>query len=868
MKTRLLCLLPPLLLAVTALRGQQAPSDDFAALRARFGLAARFDRDFPRERVYLHMDQSTYYPGETLFFKAYVVRSSSLRPAPVSRVLHVCLLDMDGSVVERGQFRVDSLGRARGEFALKRTFRPAYYEIKAFTREMLNWTDEAAFSRVFALLPPPREPGRLDETVEMERPESESDLGEGHRRPYPWLGGRAGRAVVEFYPEGGALAAGTAGRVAFRMTDGRGRPLADSLRLYAGDGRPLAGARPEHEGMGLLSLPADAGRAWAEVTRDGRTQRFDLPAPQPGGVTMRVDEAEGPEGCRATLTAGPDLPGRLLTGLMVTCRDRVCHFDTLTLAAGDEVELTLPAGAFRAGVNRIDLIAPDGRELASRLWWQDAEEKRLRLDVRQNDSLYAPFSPAALELRVSDAEGRPVAMNFSLAVYDEDLLPARPGAGIAAELLLGSEVRGYLHRPDYYFAARDAAHRRALDLLLLVQGWRATPAATLCRRDTFRVAEPIEERLTLLGDVLRDNDRLRPYPGVNLTVSLFTRDGGAMQGRTRTDSLGTFKFEFAEDFEGDWIGHISTRDDSGRARWSRVRLRRSFGLGPRALDPREFLLEPYAPPAGAAEPEVFAWPDTIPRTLSANISETVVRPPGGYRGLRGGRYTYRGGERAGLKRTARYINVAAEADRLRDEGRGMTSLFGLLEALDIGFTQNADGLQYRGRRILTLENNDSEAAVRNKAAIGNDTRAWADEPPTADEYKSVILVDNAEDFHRLTGHSLEEYLGPREEGWDREHAVILYSRPDFMYFRQQKGVDKRVIPGYAPRLPFFSPDYRRIDLPDAADHRRTLHWAPDVETDAEGKASAVFFTGARNGTRLRLSAEGVTADGRLLSVGP
>ena len=40
------------------------------------------------------------------------------------------------------------------------------------------------------------------------------------------------------------------------------------------------------------------------------------------------------------------------------------------------------------------------------------------------------------------------------------------------DLLLMSEIKGYVRRPSWYFESDDTLHRRALDELLMVQGWR------------------------------------------------------------------------------------------------------------------------------------------------------------------------------------------------------------------------------------------------------------------------------------------------------------------------------------------------------------------------------------------------------------
>ena len=47
-----------------------------------------------------------------VWFKAYVVRASTLRPDPVSKVLYVELLDDCGRIAQRRLLRLDSLGRA------------------------------------------------------------------------------------------------------------------------------------------------------------------------------------------------------------------------------------------------------------------------------------------------------------------------------------------------------------------------------------------------------------------------------------------------------------------------------------------------------------------------------------------------------------------------------------------------------------------------------------------------------------------------------------------------------------------------------------------------------------------------------------
>lgn len=101
-----------------------------------------FNREYPQEKVYLHMDNRSYYIGDTIWFKAYVMNALSLRPTHTSGVLYVELLNENGVEMEHKKLRVED-GMCHGEFSLEDYYRTGYYEIRAYTRNMLNFGNEA-----------------------------------------------------------------------------------------------------------------------------------------------------------------------------------------------------------------------------------------------------------------------------------------------------------------------------------------------------------------------------------------------------------------------------------------------------------------------------------------------------------------------------------------------------------------------------------------------------------------------------------------------------------------------------------------------------------------------------------------------------
>ena len=183
------------------------------SLRGRVGNIGVFNRLFPQEKAYLHFDNTGYFRGETMWFSAYVVRTDRVLLSDMSRVLYVELLDPTGEVIETRKVRLDG-GRGSGSIKLDRLLTSGFYEVRAYTRYMLNWDSGWAFSRVLPVFDAPKEPGDYGHP---------SIAVPDHRKRLPSVRQEdsVGRSAlnVDFYPEGGRLVAGLGSRVAFAVTD-------------------------------------------------------------------------------------------------------------------------------------------------------------------------------------------------------------------------------------------------------------------------------------------------------------------------------------------------------------------------------------------------------------------------------------------------------------------------------------------------------------------------------------------------------------------------------------------------------------------------------------------------------------------------
>ena len=107
----LLCLLSSIAVQI---HSQQIADSIFATYFAR---SQAYADAYPREKAYLHLDNTSYYIGDTIWYKAYVVTAEQNQPSPISTPLYVELLDQLGNTAERQIIQLRD-GEGEGQFIL------------------------------------------------------------------------------------------------------------------------------------------------------------------------------------------------------------------------------------------------------------------------------------------------------------------------------------------------------------------------------------------------------------------------------------------------------------------------------------------------------------------------------------------------------------------------------------------------------------------------------------------------------------------------------------------------------------------------------------------------------------------------------
>lgn len=288
-----------------------------------------------------------------MWFKAYVTkagqklpeggRSTNYMPTDISRVLYVDLLNPSGDVIEQRKLKIDDDGTARGDIPLDSILGTGFYEVRAYTRYMLNWGSQGIFSRVFPVFKAPNREGdylhpmidqlsyrrRLPERLYEVDTDVALEGAEGKQR-------NANGFIVNFYPEGGSLVRGVRSRVAVEVIDKEFQHSAANGLIVNSQGDAVTSMQTDVSGRGVFELIPDSDDLQLILTdADGKLHRFDLPKARDDGCVVRMNTIDDVLSVR--IERSDSWQGRLL-GYAVMNGGNIVHADTLTAAHTQELQ--------------------------------------------------------------------------------------------------------------------------------------------------------------------------------------------------------------------------------------------------------------------------------------------------------------------------------------------------------------------------------------------------------------------------------------------------------------------------------------------------------------------------------------------------
>ncbi|KAB4778017.1 TonB-dependent receptor plug domain-containing protein [Bacteroides thetaiotaomicron] len=815
---------------------------------ANFSLMERI----PKEKLYLHLDKPFYGAGEKIWFKGYLVNAITHQDNAQSNFIITELINRSDSIVERKKIRRDSLG-FHNAFTLPATLPAGDYYLRGYSNWMLNEDPDFFFSRNIKIgnsidntIVSSIEYQQEDDTHYTAKIKFTSNVqavfenttikylylengkikNKGKKKTdengwisisLPDLKSPVARRIevefddpqyiykrtfhlpvftndfdVKFFPEGGALINIPHQNVAFKAQGADGFSKEIEGFLFNSKGDTLTNFRSEHNGMGIFTMnPVNNETYYVTVrTNDSITKRFDLPAIEPKGISIAMSHYKQEIRYEIQKTEATEWPQKLF--LLAHTRGKLAILQPIN---PKRTFGKMNDSLFTEGITHFMLIDEQGNALSERLIFVP-DHKPNQWQITADQPTYGKREKVSLQIAAKDNEGNPVEGTFSVSITDrKSIQPDSLADNILSNLLLTSDLKGYVEDPAYYFLNQDARTLRSIDYLMMTHGWRRHKMENVLRTPSLNFTNYIEKGQTISG-------RIMGFFGANVkkgTLSVLAPKYNII-ATTETDEKGQF------------IVNTSFRDSTTFL--VQARTKKGFAGVDILMDPPQY-------PVATHKAPYFNGATTFMEDYLMNTRDQYY--------MEGGMRVY----------NLKEVTVTAKRERPSSKSiyTGGINTYTVEEDRLQGYGQTAFDAASRLPSVTIT--NGSEIHIRNNsepAIIVIDDIVYED----ASDILKDIQVSDMSSISLLRGADAV-ILGPRASGGA---VVITLKDPRNLPARPAQGIITYTPLGYSESVEFYHPTYDTPEKKNAqrSDFRSTVYWNPELRLDAEGKATIEYYT--------------------------
>ncbi|RHL61701.1 TonB-dependent receptor plug domain-containing protein [Bacteroides thetaiotaomicron] len=815
---------------------------------ANFSLMERI----PKEKLYLHLDKPFYGAGEKIWFKGYLVNAITHQDNAQSNFIITELINRSDSIVERKKIRRDSLG-FHNAFTLPATLPAGDYYLRGYSNWMLNEDPDFFFSRNIKIgnsidntIVSSIEYQQEDDTHYTAKIKFTSNVqavfenttikylylengkikNKGKKKTdengwisisLPDLKSPVARRIevefddpqyiykrtfhlpvftndfdVKFFPEGGALINIPHQNVAFKAQGADGFSKEIEGFLFNSKGDTLTNFRSEHNGMGIFTMnPVNNETYYVTVrTNDSITKRFDLPAIEPKGISIAMSHYKQEIRYEIQKTEATEWPQKLF--LLAHTRGKLAILQPIN---PKRTFGKMNDSLFTEGITHFMLIDEQGNALSERLIFVP-DHKPNQWQITTDQPTYGKREKVSLQIAAKDSEGNPVEGTFSVSITDrKSIQPDSLADNILSNLLLTSDLKGYVEDPAFYFLNQDARTLRSIDYLMMTHGWRRHKMENVLRTPSLNFTNYIEKGQTISG-------RIMGFFGANV------KKGPICVLAPKYNIIATTE----TDEKGQFIVNTSFRDSTTFL--VQARTKKGFAGVDILMDPPQY-------PVATHKAPYFNGATTFMEDYLMNTRDQYY--------MEGGMRVY----------NLKEVTVTAKRERPSSKSiyTGGINTYTVEEDRLQGYGQTAFDAASRLPSVTIT--NGSEIHIRNNsepAIIVIDDIVYED----ASDILKDIQVSDMSSISLLRGADAV-ILGPRASGGA---VVITLKDPRNLPARPAQGIITYTPLGYSESVEFYHPTYETPEKKNAqrSDFRSTVYWNPELRLDAEGKATIEYYT--------------------------
>ncbi|NRF37861.1 TonB-dependent receptor [Pedobacter foliorum] len=282
------------------------------------------------------------------------------------------------------------------------------------------------------------------------------------------------RSDVQFFPESGSLVNGISSKVAFKVVgmDGLGIPIKGTITDL--DNNVIVEFESLHAGMGAFTIKPVSGKGYkAKIAyADGSENVLELPKAEDNGYVLAVYQPDQDSVLVRINASAKEYNALENVALIAQSGGEVVFASQVKITKGI-TSIWLKKNDFPSGIAQFTLFNSNGEPLNERIAFIRSKD-RMKISIKSDKASYKVREKMDLGIEANDQLGKPAIGSFSISVIDESKVPSDEimENTILSNTLLTSDLKGYVEKPNYYFISEDETTNKALDYLMLTQGYR------------------------------------------------------------------------------------------------------------------------------------------------------------------------------------------------------------------------------------------------------------------------------------------------------------------------------------------------------------------------------------------------------------
>lgn len=468
-----------------------------------------YANQFQEERLFIHFDKSNYSPGETIWFKVYLMQGLEL--SDISKTVYVDFIDSAGKTIKQFTAPV-ILSSAKGEFSVPENYTAGNLYIKAYTSWMLNYDSAFLYRKTINILQP------LKESMLSKKPTT----------------------TIHFLPEGGSLVNGIKSKIAFKAITNNGLPCTVKGAVFSSsNGALIDSVVSIHDGMGYFYLTPNKGESYTVKWKDEwKTEHIsNIPAIEETGVVMHVNQKDKKIFIEITRQDAAPEAHKLLR-IVATLQKQMVFRGNVKLYNNNTAVIGVPVEQFPGGIIQLTIFDMNWKPLAERICFIKNQDIESLADARLVKPSLTPKAKNTLEINIPDT----ITSNLSVSITDAGTTNAA-NENIISGLLLTSDLKGYVHNPVFYFQNDADSTNQFLDLVMLTNGWRKINWQDVSLSKVPTIKHPRDTGfINIQGTVLGTTANLLRDAG-DINVIIKTKDSSVKFYSLPIDKYGKFAVE-------------------------------------------------------------------------------------------------------------------------------------------------------------------------------------------------------------------------------------------------------------------------------------------------------------------------------------